>query len=309
MCGLLLLLICYDYIIMNIDIQPGTYVVAASGGVDSMALLHALHCMAGDVGFELSLVVAHFEHGIREDSLQDHELVQATARAYGLPYIYERGFLGRGASEAQAREARYAFLRRVRAGQGADAIITAHHQDDVLETAVINMVRGTGSRGLSSLRTAGDVVRPLLGITKDELRAYAQQRQLVWREDSTNEDERYLRNYIRRQLMPKLTPAQRTQLLGHVLHAAAVNGQIETLLAPHIAEAQIERLWFAQLPHAVAKEAMAAWLRTHGASFDRKTIERLVVFAKTALPGKVTDVDAGHQLGARKKYVVILSSL
>jgi tRNA(Ile)-lysidine synthase len=291
---------------MKIDIRPGKYIVAVSGGVDSMVLLHALAQMAGDAGFELELVVAHFEHGIREDSIKDQALVEATARAYGLPYVYERGFLGARASEAQAREARYAFLRKVRAGQGADAIVTAHHQDDVVETAIINMIRGTSSRGLSALKSAGDIVRPLLGATKGELLAYAAEHTVHWREDSTNQDTRYLRNYIRLQLLPKLTPAGREAFLHAVASAADLNQQIDSLLLPHIKSERMDRRWFIQLPHMVAREAMAAWLRQFGVAFDRKAIERLVVFGKTAQPGKLASVDAKHSLQASKEHIILL---
>ncbi|QQS18837.1 hypothetical protein IPL68_02130 [Candidatus Saccharibacteria bacterium] len=87
--------------------------------------------------------MAHFDHGIRPDSVEDRKLVQKLAKQYGLPFVYDRAELGAGASEAVAREARYAFLSRVKEAVGADAIITAHHEDDVLETIIINWLRGT----------------------------------------------------------------------------------------------------------------------------------------------------------------------
>src|SRR5690606_5271626 len=106
-----------------IKIRPGKYVVAVSGGVDSMVLLDLLRQKP-----KLELIVAHFDHGIRPDSAEDRKLVQRVAKHYDLPFVYAEGKLGPKASEALAREARYAFLRRVQAEQGAEAIITAHHQ-------------------------------------------------------------------------------------------------------------------------------------------------------------------------------------
>src|SRR5580704_3560158 len=109
--------------------KSGSYVVAVSGGVDSVVLLHRLQKQPG-----LRLVVAHFDHGMREDSAEDRRFVKALAQAYGAPFVYDEGHLGSGTSEAEAREARYNFLRRVQAASDAQAIVTAHHQDDLLET-------------------------------------------------------------------------------------------------------------------------------------------------------------------------------
>jgi len=271
-----------------------------------MALLHALWQSAADPAAGLSLVVAHFDHGIREDSAQDRQLVAAVARDYGLDYVYDEGFLGAGASEARAREARYGFLEQVRVVHDADAIITAHHQDDVVETALLNMLRGTKGRGLGSLRSAGKRVRPLLGVTKADIIAYATEHTLRWREDSTNQDERYVRNYVRRNVVPKMSLSQREQLLQTVHHAQVLQAEIDQLLLPHSQSGQLDRRWFIALPHVVAREAMAAWLRQNSVAFNRRTIERLVVFAKTALPGKAASVDAGHTLTARKDHIILL---
>src|SRR5215471_4228206 len=94
---------------MKIELEPGKYVVAVSGGVDSMVLLDVLKDVPG-----LQLVVAHYDHGMRGDSGQDRQLVQEAAAHYGLPFAYEEGKLGVRTSEAAARDARYQFLRRVR---------------------------------------------------------------------------------------------------------------------------------------------------------------------------------------------------
>src|SRR5688572_18243464 len=174
---------------MNFRLSPGKYVVAVSGGVDSMVLLDLLRERP-----KLELIVAHFDHGIRKESARDRKLVQRIAKSYDLPFFYAEGNLGPKAGEALAREARYAFLRKIQEEQGAKAIITAHHQDDMLETAIMNLLRGTGRRGLSSLKSRKELVRPMLEWTKKGIREYAEERDLVWAEDVTNDDERYLRN-------------------------------------------------------------------------------------------------------------------
>lgn len=279
---------------MNIKVRPGKYVVAVSGGVDSMVLLDLLRQKP-----KLELVVAHFDHGIRPDSADDRKLVQRIAKHYGLPFVYARGHLGPKASEALAREARYAFLRKVQDEQGAKAIITAHHQDDMLETAIMNLLRGTGRRGLSSLKSRKDLVRPLLDWTKKGIREYAEEHDLVWAEDSTNDDEHYLRNYIRHNILSRFTKEGREALSRHIKQAGKVNEEIDKLLDKDLDEQpdknELNRGWYLQLPYAVATEMMAAWLRRNGIlQFDRHMIERLAVAAKTAREGKRADVNSQH---------------
>jgi tRNA(Ile)-lysidine synthase len=294
---------------MKIDIEPGTYVVAVSGGVDSMVLLDLLRQLPG-----LTLVVAHFEHGIREDSDEDRKLVEATAKQYKLPFVCEHGNLGAGASEATARNVRYDFLRRVQAERGAQAIITAHHQDDLLETAVINMLRGTGRKGLSSLAHSPGIVRPLLHVDKQAILAYAQEHHIVWHEDSTNASDAYLRNYIRHHVMPRLGKSGRSQLLGHVKKAQETNPIIDALLsqdlATHSTDGAMDKEWFIELPYDISCEVMATWLRQNSIrTFDRKTIERLVAGAKTVRPGKLLDVNAGYFLKVNKANLQLTSRI
>lgn len=280
--------------------------VAVSGGVDSMVLLDILR-QSPDV----DLVVAHFEHGVREDSDEDRKLVEAAAKKHGLPFVFERGHLGREASEAAARDARYAFLRRVKEDQGAQAIITAHHQDDLLETAVLNILRGTGRKGLASLQTTTELSRPLLSVPKQEIVAYAKDHGIVWREDSTNQSDAYLRNYIRQHVMPRLESAGKQQLLAYIERAEELNPAIDELLL-HDLQAQpssdmLNRQWFILLPYAVSCEVMAAWLRTNDIrQFDKKAIERLVVAAKVAIPGKECDILAGRSLKVGKKTLQLV---
>jgi tRNA(Ile)-lysidine synthetase-like protein len=292
---------------MKLRLAPGLYVVAVSGGVDSMVLLDLLRQLA-----DVQLVVAHYDHGIREDSAEDRTLVQAAAQKYKLPFLYEEGRLGAQTSEAVAREARYTFLRRVKAEQGAQAIITAHHQDDMLETAIINMLRGTNRKGLSALGSGDELLRPLLEYTKKDIVAYARTHKLLWREDSTNADERYLRNYIRKHILPKFGEQGKAALLQKVRQARQLNQQIDDLLTRDLelqpAIDQLKRKRYIQLPYAVASEMMAAWLRRNGiTTFDRTLIDRLVIAAKTARPGKQADVNAGFVLEITRDNLKISS--
>lgn len=269
-------------------VPPGTYVVAVSGGVDSMVLLDILHGQAG-----VHAVVAHYDHGIRSDSKEDRIFVENTALRYGLPFEYKEGELGVAASEATARRARYEFLRQVQAKYNATAIITAHHQDDLLETAVLNMLRGTGHKGLHALASRPECIRPMLALTKKQIVLYAKQHHIAWREDATNASDRYTRNYIRHHVLARADDRQRRALLTYIDDAARIGNQIEELLARESLQASsIQRQWFNQLPHAVCCEVLASWLRKHKASdFDRRRIERLTVLLKTKPAGKKIDVN------------------
>lgn len=293
---------------MNISVQPGTYVVAVSGGVDSMALLDMLRQQPG-----LKLVVAHFDHGIRPDSHLDRQLVQTVARQHGLPFVYHEGDLGKAASEDQARKARYGFLHAVKQASGARAIITAHHHDDVLETAILNMIRGTGRKGLSSLSSKATLHRPLLDIHKQQLKQYAKDQGLVWREDMTNQDTKYLRNHIRHNLLPQFSGEHKQQLVDIVKRAEAVNTELDTQLLHYLhmqpAVDTLDRAEFIRLPHAVAREVLATWLRQHGIrDFDQKALERIVINAKTLVPGKSIDVLKGHKILVKKTILKLASN-
>lgn len=290
---------------MNITLEPGLYVVAVSGGVDSMVLLDVLRRLPG-----LQLVVAHFDHGIRSDSAEDRRLVEEVAYAHGLEFACESGHLGAEASEDTARRARYDFLQRVRTSYGAEAIVTAHHQDDALETAVHNLLRGSGRLGVTALRSRDKLVRPLLHVSKAEVLAYARKHGLRWREDSTNTDMRYRRNYIRHNIIANLTPNQREELLQHIRRLEQLNAEIDTHLTellPMLSSGDgLRRHWLIMLPHDVSREVLAAWLRKHGIlELTSMMLERLVMAAKTYRPGKQADIDKHHVLLVGEKRLAI----
>jgi tRNA(Ile)-lysidine synthetase-like protein len=276
-------------------------VVAVSGGVDSVVLLDLLAQQ------NLQIVVAHFDHGIRGESGDDRLFVQWLAENYDLPFEYAEGKLGPSASEETARAARYAFLRDVQQRHGAQAIVTAHHQDDVLETAILNLVRGTGRKGLTALGSSTQLIRPLLDRTKDDIYTYAKEHDLQWHEDRTNQSTAYLRNYIRLQLLPRFAQDDKARLLDIINHSREVNAELDEAIA-HLLPAgdALDRAWFIQLPHELAKETMAAWLRRRNIrEFDRKTIERLVVAAKTGRAGTLANIYGKHNLRITLKALAL----
>jgi len=186
--------------------QPAIcYVVAVSGGVDSVVLLDMLSKKKN-----LKLVVAHFDHGIRDESHLDAEFVKNLSIKYDLPFEYKREELGKEASEETARNCRYKFLREIAAKYNG-VVATAHHGDDVVETVAINLLRGTGWRGLAVLDS--DIIRPLTHLTKKDILSYAKKHKLRWHDDCTNASDKYLRNRVRLQTA-KMSDDDKLQILS-----------------------------------------------------------------------------------------------
>jgi tRNA(Ile)-lysidine synthase len=239
---------------------------------------------------KLELVAAHFNHGIRPDSAKDEELVARRAKQLKLPFETGYGHLSKGASEDIARKARYDFLNSVKTKHQADAIITAHHQDDLIETALLNVLRGTGRHGLSAISANKKVLRPLLGIPKAQIIEYAENNKLEWLEDSTNQDTDYLRNYVRIKLIPRLSAQNRGKLISNIDKVAKINKELDddiaTLSHAIYAKRIINRVDFTSLSTDVSSELLAFWLRSENiGEFDRKTVSRLSLAVKVAKAG------------------------
>ena len=181
------------------------FLVAVSGGVDSMALLDMAYKA------ELIITVAHVNYHLRgADSDADAALVREYCDERDIPrHIRDielnKHRRGKGI-QTQAREVRYAWFEELREAHGLDFVLTAHHADDRLETFFINMLRGGGVRGLKSIPDRRDtILRPVLGYFKSELLAYTRENDVPWREDHTNRDDNYLRNKIRHKVLPELS--------------------------------------------------------------------------------------------------------
>src|SRR5262249_40709315 len=153
--------------------EPGEALVAVSGGADSVALLDLLNSLRAELG--LALVVAHVDHGISSDSRTVGLTVRAIAKKYRLPFETTELHLGADASETEARRARYAWLRELQHRRGATYIVTAHHEDDQVETIVLRALHGSAPAGLAGIRakSRGGLVRPLLPFSRRELADYA----------------------------------------------------------------------------------------------------------------------------------------
>jgi tRNA(Ile)-lysidine synthase len=187
---------------------PGDRVaVAVSGGADSVFLLHALFELAPRWGLRLSVV--HLDHKLRgAESRADAEFVRELARSFGLPAHMAEADVARAHDnlEQAARLARQQCYMEILAAGKADRIATGHTRSDQAETVLFRFLRGSGSAGLAGIRplTADGLVRPLIELSRDEIRAWLSDRGISWREDSTNAAADFARNRIRHTLLPAL---------------------------------------------------------------------------------------------------------
>lgn len=297
---------------MEIALEPGKYIVAVSGGVDSVALLDLLCTNYQLLTTNYQFIVAHFDHSIRPDSELDRIFVQNLAKKYNLDFEHKRENLGPNASEELARDRRYKFLNQVLAQHKARAVITAHHGDDLLETAIFNLLRGSGRRGLSSLKTRQTIIRPLLSYKKSDILRYAKNNNLQWREDPTNSSDKYARNRIR-QALTNLETSQK-KLLTETLNDSAklnqlIDGQLEDLFSMFYDTQKhcLSRQLFIKLPHVLAKEIIILWLKKIGANYDKKLVEKLTKDLKTAKHGKNIDIDKNYYFELNAKDISLKS--
>lgn len=273
----------YDKVPWGKNTLPaGRYVVAVSGGVDSVVLLHMLAHRP-----DVELVVAHFDHGIRDDSASDALFVAKLASKYGLPFESRREELGKGVSEDQARTRRYKFLKDV-AKKHKAKLVTAHHADDAVETVAINLTRGTGWRGLAVLDS--EVVRPLLDMGKQDVLDYAKKHKLQWREDSTNASDAYLRNRIRRKTHG-IEDDKKRQILALRNHQLDLKQQIYEEVIRLVGEGPDYSRYF--FTHADTKTALECLRYITKARLTRPQLGRVLIAIKTAKPGATYEAGDG----------------
>jgi tRNA(Ile)-lysidine synthase len=289
-----------EILLQQLGRLPSTrrYLIAFSGGADSMALLHAMVQLRTRLGANLKAV--HLDHGLQPDSAQWAEWCARRCETLQLDHVCHRLALHpvRGESlEATARHARYAALASLMAA--GDILLTAHQQNDQAETLLLRLVRGGGLAGLAAMPFCRDfepglLARPLLSLSREQIIAYLQVQQLDWLDDPSNARLDFDRNFLRHRLMPLLAqrwPAIHTTLsrtAGHCREADdLLSGQFREELARLCPQAdRLDLSAFATRSLAQRHGLMRAWLAQLQAPVpNARQLERLCV----ELPGAARD--------------------
>jgi tRNA(Ile)-lysidine synthase len=265
-------------------------VLAVSGGADSMVLAAMLHARSP----RHVVALATFDHGTGAAASEAVKMVQAWGAERGMP-VRAGSATGLSPTESAWRRARWAFLRTVSESMAAP-IATAHTEDDQAETVFIRLLRSSGVRGLAGLLGRGPVLRPLLGVSRQRVRAWAEREQVPFRDDPSNADLRYLRNRVRLELLPAIertTPGFRDWLLALGRQAADWRGDVA---------AAVDRHWHPEVDAARAEvlvprdpgrtpereEAALFWPEVAGrveVTLDRRGTARLASFTTKRVAG------------------------
>lgn len=286
--------------------RPGDRVlVAVSGGADSVALLYALRSM-GHV-LPLHLTVAHLNHGIRGSAAaRDARFVEKLAARLGL--VYAGGFadvpaLARKTGdslEMAGRKARYAFLEKTALDSGCRSVATAHTADDNAETLLLMLLRGCGLQGLAGMAPESQygkvrIIRPMLGLSRVEIERYLRASSLPWKEDSSNTDLDFVRNRVRRELLPLMEARYNPRIRETLARLAEVlreeNSLLEMLSRRALARAARSRgraldcKTLAACHAALRRRVLRQWLGANAASFQSTGFRLINDVDAMMLPG------------------------
>lgn len=263
-----------------LELQGKTLILAVSGGPDSMALMSVLARLAS--ALEVQIHVAHFHHGQnpnfkRQTGFRNRaqKLVVQTAKSWGLKCTTNRPKVElKKQSEAELREQRYRFLRGVggRDGWSAKLVVTAHHAQDLLETRLINLLRGSGFSGLQSLNLICEgceglpgTLRPFLGLTLTDLRKYILAHDIPCMTDPSNAKAETLRNWLRLKWLPQLNEFRPGSVaaLARSLELLSEGAGSESSRASLLYDGQLDRRGLKALPRPLQSRAIVEFLRHH----------------------------------------------
>jgi tRNA(Ile)-lysidine synthase len=233
--------------------KPVHLLLALSGGVDSIVLLHELKTLSSQLPFSLSAM--HVHHGLSPNADDWLTLCERTCVEENIPFHAEKVNVDLNSGlgvEATAREARYQALERVRQDISADAIVTAHHMQDQSETILLQLVRGAGVKGLAAMAAWDEgrhLLRPLLHVSKADILQHASNLQCQWVEDKSNTDISYDRNFMRQSVMPVMReryPQLDNALLRAASHMAEAQSLLDILASQDMSACDVRSEWLGQ---------------------------------------------------------------
>ena len=273
-------------------------ILAVSGGVDSMALL-AMYAHA-------DIVVAHIDHGTRKSSAEDADFVRRKCQELGVKFYETRLKLGEGVSEELARKKRYEFLKTIQEKEGG-TICTAHHLDDVLESIAINLIRGTGWRGLTPFY-GDELVRPFIisKMWKRDVLKFAGERNIRFRQDPTNYEADYLRNRVREK-MAELDETTQADIIELFEKQNELRGKIEKIVTELAKQTVVGKNFHKKelilaADEKVALEVLREICLIHGYSLTRKQLADFLAAIKTYAPHKKFNLPKNHFVTILKNY-------
>ncbi len=273
-------------------VDEGDRILAAvSGGGDSMALLELLATCSKPAGVELA--AAYVDHGLRRESAQEEALVAESARRCGAAFVSLAMGDAAGGDENHLREQRYALLQQAARAHDCKWIATGHSFDDQIETLVFRFFRGSGRRGLSGIPARRDnILRPLLGLRREQLRSFLRARGIPWIEDRSNASPRYTRNRIRNTLIPVIEETLGSGVLDRLPAAASYWEAEEQFLESEArrhtafvsrhssAGPELDLAAFDSVPHGLQARVLRHWLLQAGmpAPVEIRSLEALRAF-------------------------------
>lgn len=214
--------------------------LAVSGGKDSMTMLDLFNYFKYEL--KLNLVVCHFNHSLRDDADRDEKFVKTQCEKYGLKFYSKKEDIllysneNKLSTEEGARFLRYKFFDEVKRIENLEYIATAHNKNDLAETVIMRILRGTGINGLIGIQSErGDLIRPILNFSRDEIEKYIEENNIPFVEDKTNFEELYLRNKIRLNLFPILKNEYNPRILDAISRLSNIAFDYSTISREYIA--------------------------------------------------------------------------
>jgi tRNA(Ile)-lysidine synthase len=294
--------------------------IAVSGGSDSLALLELMHDTRCLKGFDHAPCTAvYIDHGQRSETRQESEIVRAAARKLGAGFETAAIDQPHRSSEGDLRAQRYGKLGAIADRIGADWILTGHTRDDQIETVVMRLVRGAGRLGLAGIRRRRDrIVRPLLDITRRELRDYLDSRGIEWSDDPSNDSDAYTRNRLRNDVIPTILEAFGPTSLEHLPDVASRLAVEDAFLEAEAGRYQglvvvgqgdcVDLTALAEVPEALRPRLLRAWLGrlSGGAMISMSQLAEVEKLARSHAGSARIEV-AGLQLERRYDRVTRIS--